>query len=288
MKLMSLIFFVATLLFEIFLFQNTSFAQDEYKKKEIASLNIIAQGVDESIAHSLSQILASRLGDNENFKVISVTEIQAMLGFEYEKQALGCSEDIICLAEIGGALGVDYLVTGTLGKLNDTFVLNLVIIDIVKAEVLRRFSETWEGKSSKLVELLSPGVAFLLNGEKSNKYMGKIDILVNEQGALIRIDDKEIGKSPVKKQCLPIGKHSIQITKPGYSEFLKHIIVKKDQSSAVMANLITLSEAKPFYKKWWFWTIIGTTIAGTTAAIFSNFDNAEEKSKGIIFSFPSP
>ena len=43
-------------------------------------------------------------------------DIQDMLALESEKQLLGCSDDTNCLAEIGGALGVSYLVAGNIGK----------------------------------------------------------------------------------------------------------------------------------------------------------------------------
>jgi len=43
-----------------------------------------------------------------------------MLGFEQKKQLSGCT-DTSCMVAIGGALGVDKIVTGTVGKLGESY-----------------------------------------------------------------------------------------------------------------------------------------------------------------------
>ena len=50
---------------------------------------------------------------------------------------LGCT-DAVCLAEIGGALGVEYLVTGNVGKVGNRFLVNLQLIDIRQIKVVNR------------------------------------------------------------------------------------------------------------------------------------------------------
>lgn len=42
------------------------------------------------------------------------------LSFEKDKQNLGCDADPACLAEIGGALGVEFIIAGSLVKVGDT------------------------------------------------------------------------------------------------------------------------------------------------------------------------
>ena len=45
-----------------------------------------------------------------------------------------CTSDTSCLVEIGGALGVDYLVSGSVGKLGDAFVIILKLMDVHEAK----------------------------------------------------------------------------------------------------------------------------------------------------------
>ncbi len=78
----------------------------------------------------------SEVGGWHRFDVISSFEIGQLLGLEKEKRLLGCAGDSGCLAEIGGALGVDYLVTARLGKLGTRVRLDLRLLDARRARML--------------------------------------------------------------------------------------------------------------------------------------------------------
>ena len=67
--------------------------------------------------------------------VVGADEIRAMIGLEHEKQLLGCTEGS-CLAEIGGALGAERLVIGSLSRFGETYLLDLKLLDSRTAKVL--------------------------------------------------------------------------------------------------------------------------------------------------------
>ena len=72
--------------------------------------------------------LAQQLGFH-NLRVITSSEIQQLLGFERQKQLLGCAESSSsCQAELANALGVDGLVTGSIGRIGKTLQINLKIL----------------------------------------------------------------------------------------------------------------------------------------------------------------
>ena len=60
-----------------------------------------------------------------------------MVGFEAQRQILDCDAES-CLPEIGGALGVDHLLKGTLGRLGGELIINFTLMDVAKAKVLKR------------------------------------------------------------------------------------------------------------------------------------------------------
>ena len=66
---------------------------------------------------------------------ISSAEILEMLGVEKQKQLLGCTESS-CLAEIGGALGTDYLLSSQVGLIGSRLRVDVRLIDARKAKVL--------------------------------------------------------------------------------------------------------------------------------------------------------
>ncbi len=67
--------------------------------------------------------------------IVSSEEIGAMLAAEGAREKLGCG-DTGCLAEIGGALGADRMVVGTLSEIGETYVLSLEFVDVPHAVVL--------------------------------------------------------------------------------------------------------------------------------------------------------
>jgi TolB-like protein len=113
-------------------------------RTKIAVLDVKAvQGVPPGTAQVLTAIIvddAARAG----FDVISQADVTAMLGFEKQKRMLGCSEDSSCLAEIGGALGADYVLSGQVGQIGSRNHLSFQLLESRKARVLARsarFSE---------------------------------------------------------------------------------------------------------------------------------------------------
>src|SRR3974377_675727 len=83
----------------------------------VVILNISASGVSSELTATLSEVLVSAVREEMRGKatVIGQREITAMISLERQRDLLGCS-DTACLAEIGGALGADQLVTASLGK----------------------------------------------------------------------------------------------------------------------------------------------------------------------------
>ncbi len=107
-------------------------------RSKIAVLDIRAvQGVPAGTATVLTAIVvddAARAG----FDVISQADVSAMLGFEKQKKMLGCSEDSSCLAEIGGALGADYVLSGQVGLIGSRHHLSFQLLEARRARVVAR------------------------------------------------------------------------------------------------------------------------------------------------------
>src|SRR4051794_21781177 len=106
-----------------------SYAQPVAQKPiKIAVLNIETRaGFDKSRADVFTEFLLNELRAR-GFTVIGRSDIEAIVGFEQTRQTLGCSSSA-CLAEIGGALGVDEIMTGQLAKLEPFVTATLKRID---------------------------------------------------------------------------------------------------------------------------------------------------------------
>jgi hypothetical protein len=117
------------------------------KVKHLAVLDVRPQlGVAPELARSVTSVvvLEVRKQAGAGTPVVGADEIRAMVGLEKQKQALECSSGD-CLAEIGGALGAEELVIGSLSRFGDTYLLDLRLLDSrsgrVSAEGSGRFQE---------------------------------------------------------------------------------------------------------------------------------------------------
>ncbi|HUB07572.1 MAG TPA: hypothetical protein VMB50_11250, partial [Myxococcales bacterium] len=96
--------------------------------------------------------------------VIGADEVRAMVGLEREKAILGCQQTS-CLAEIGGALGAERIVIGSLSKFGaSTYLLDLKLLDARTARVVAEGSARFE-KEDALPDAVAKAVALLLPGE---------------------------------------------------------------------------------------------------------------------------
>ncbi len=98
------------------------------------------QGVAPGTATIISDIIVSEVA-RSGWDVISQSDINAMIGFEKQKKILGCSEDSSCLAEIGGALGVEFMLAGQVGQIGSRYRISLLLVDAKKAKVTARAAQ---------------------------------------------------------------------------------------------------------------------------------------------------
>src|SRR4051812_33715499 len=97
------------------------------KRTKVAVLDISAPEDQKPKAGLLTPVVVGEFAKAADLQVISSQEISATLGLAKQRQLMGCAEDS-CLAEIGGALGVDYLVSGTLGHIGTRYRLDLRLV----------------------------------------------------------------------------------------------------------------------------------------------------------------
>jgi TolB-like protein len=132
------------------------------KRPRLAVLGLRAISVDEAKVDLLSEVALTEASRFPSLDVMGRSDVAAILGFERQRQLLGCKEDAACMAELGGALGADYLLVGSLGRIGNLLRLDLRLLDPRKARVLGRFGESIEGEEDRLLTALQRGVAELV------------------------------------------------------------------------------------------------------------------------------
>ncbi len=129
-----------------------------------AAMPFEALSVKKEVAKVMDEILLGELQE-VGFESISPEDINAMLGFEKTKEAAGCDSST-CIAEIGGALGVEYLVAGKLASLDGSPAVTLKLIDVKNTKVLARSSKIGAEDKRDIPKLIAEAVQDLVRLSK--------------------------------------------------------------------------------------------------------------------------
>lgn len=111
------------------------------------------------------------------------------------------------------------------------------------------------------------------------KLIGRLRVIVKVPGAVVKVAGLSPLRSPVDKRYrFNPGRISILVKKKGFYPFDRTVVIKADAEQVVKVLLlrkikpkvvIRIKPATPIYKRWWFWTAIGSLVAGgvTAAAV---------------------
>lgn len=120
-------------------------------------------GVSTDVAVLLSGHLADRMRASGRFgRVITNQEIDAMLGLEKQRQLLQCDSQS-CMAELAGALGVDFIITGQVGRLGERRLITVSLINTRLARTERSASRQVQGDEGALLDAMDAVAAQLLD-----------------------------------------------------------------------------------------------------------------------------
>jgi hypothetical protein len=118
-------------------------------------------GFDPRTVAGLSSLIASEAA-HQGARVLAGADLRAFIGFDRERQLAGCGDDS-CLAQIGGALGVDYLLAAEVGEVGGRWLLTLSLLDMAKAAGVGRTTRTAHSPG-ELVDVVPGAVAEVFAG----------------------------------------------------------------------------------------------------------------------------
>lgn len=181
------------------------------------------------------------------FKSISSQDIQQMLQYEANKQLAGC-DDASCLAEIGGALGADYLVTGNVSLVNELYVVQLQLTNIKHARVDQRVSRELKGPQEQLFAEVRTATKLLVR-DILGQLAGTLALKVSEEGASIKVDGTIVAVSPAAPLTVAGGMHTIAIEKEGFVTYQQDVEIHEKSELALDVRLTPSEEFRRAYRR---------------------------------------
>lgn len=123
-------------------------------QEALSVMPLTANRIEPELVKVLDEILLNVIQTTGRYRVLGASDIVALLGHERLKDSVGC-DDVACFAGIGGALGVRYLVAGSVGKIGDQVTIALKLIDLQLPQVVGRVQRLVDNDENVFVEALT-------------------------------------------------------------------------------------------------------------------------------------
>jgi TolB-like protein len=224
-----------------------------------AVIDFVAAGVDVKLAETVTRLFTAELGRGQGLEVLGRDEVGAVLGFERQRQLLGCADNT-CLLEAGSMLDARWLVSGTVGKLGNTLVVSAQIIDTAKGRVQNR--SVVRAPSADALAQQVPVLARALLAEPASLH------LYNQvPGAMVFVADRFVGKMPLEPLPLSLnGPQQVRAESADHAPWVTEVVLEPGRTTRVRVELDRLDEleSKSRWRKIWAGVLCG--LAGLSAA----------------------
>lgn len=108
---------------------------------KIAVPELTYSGLSNAEGNALTEFFAERLSKQSGAKVVTPSMTTGLLGLERQRALLGCADGTSCVAELANAMGVDFVVVGTLARFGSGYTVTLKLVDARSVEVKLSASE---------------------------------------------------------------------------------------------------------------------------------------------------
>ena len=118
-------------------------------KPTVAILDFEGQGVDTSEVLTLSERIRTEIGNTNAVRLIERKAVEKIMQ-EQGLQQSGCITDE-CAAKVGQLLGVQFMISGSIGKIGKSFTIDTKMFSVETGETVRSKSATHKGDVSGLL-----------------------------------------------------------------------------------------------------------------------------------------
>ncbi len=213
----------------------------QQKKTTVAVLEFqTTGGLEKSEVSALSNRFRGILVKTNAFEVVEREKMNEVLRAQDFNVSDACNT-AECAVQVGQLLGVEAMIAGDLGKIGETYTIDLRLIDVQSGKILQTQTQDYVGKVDGLLGVMQTmanaiaGVAETRVGAKKFNLTVTAAFPKNSKGrdAGILIDGQLAGQNKVTLSVAE-GKHTVLVRtdSPDFTEFRQEIDLRKDQSVA--------------------------------------------------------
>jgi len=214
----------------------------ESNKYTIAVTDLVGQGIDQSTAAILSDRLRTELFKTGSITVLERGVMQDILK-EQGFQQTACSADS-CIVQVGQLLGVSHMISGTIGKLEKLYTLDIRMFEVSSGKIVYSESVDCECPIEKVITGSIPVVAKKIARHITNpsqdtaqiaapaeqpaepaapppppppvKHFGGLSVASVPSGAQVIINGSAAGETPFATEKLEAGPYHLRLDMPSY------------------------------------------------------------------------
>ena len=189
------IFYRSTvLLLALVLFTLNLNAQVAEGKQTVALLEFEGRGISQLEAKTLTDRLMSEMVNTDAVIMVERNQMDEILN-EQGFQQSGCTSSE-CAAEVGALLGVQNMVSGSFGKLGNSYTIDAKMFSVETGATIRTVSKTYKGPVDNLLTVIEV-VGWEIVGLKAPQ--DKLDILAAADPALAASAKKSGGGKTLRR-----------------------------------------------------------------------------------------
>jgi len=226
--------------------------QKEPPKLTLGVIPLKATGVKDYEALSLSNRLHSELVNTKQFRVVETERINEVL-HEIGFQQYGFCTDEECAAKVGSVLGAQWMVTGAVGRIGETYLVDVRMIDVNTRQVFLTASRDFVGQIDGLLQYMENIAKELAAKTEHRLKYGSLEITSQPPSVFVFIDGELKGQTPFDLKEIFIGDHAIELKKAGYLTWEEAIVIeplKQKKVDAILKKLCTIKVTSiPLYAK---------------------------------------
>ena len=118
-------------------------------KKTVAVFDFDFQGIDESEALTFSERFRTEIGNTGSIRLIERKALEKIME-EQGLQQSGCTTDE-CAAEVGQLLGAQNMINGSIGRIGNSYTVDIKMFSVETGEIERTANATYEGEIDGLL-----------------------------------------------------------------------------------------------------------------------------------------
>ena len=153
-------------------------------------------------------------------RVVRAQQVSDAIRRARKPQLRACEGDTACLAELGGLVGAQIVISGEVGGLGESRVVYLAATE--NGKELRSTTlaiggarDDGGGPTGAAVRLLDP-----------DGYRGTLRFAIDVTGATVYVNGSKAPLSPRGELALPVGAQAVRVTHPEYHDFVRFIDVE--------------------------------------------------------------